>query len=88
MPLWAANAARPQRGRLVLLGLVLVAAVIVAGSPQLDAPWILGDEFVFIVDNPDVNPASIRRPAAVRLLRASPRSWRKSTTTCTNRCQS
>jgi cytochrome c-type biogenesis protein CcmH/NrfG len=56
-PLWAADAPGRQRGRLVLLGLVLVAAVIVAGSPQLDAPWILGDEFVFIVDNPDVNPA-------------------------------
>jgi cytochrome c-type biogenesis protein CcmH/NrfG len=55
---WAADTSPPQRGRLVFLGLVLVAAVVVAGSPMLDAPWILGDEFIFIVDNPDVNPAA------------------------------
>lgn len=40
------------------LGALLVVAVLVAGSPALDAPWIQGDEFVFIVRNPDVNPAA------------------------------
>ena len=48
----------PSRGVLVGLGLVLVVLVYVAGAPSLDAPWILGDEFIFIVDNPDVNPAA------------------------------
>jgi len=31
--------------------------VLIAGSPALDAPWLPGDEYIFLVDNPDVNPA-------------------------------
>jgi tetratricopeptide (TPR) repeat protein len=37
------------------LGLLLALVVIVAGTPRLDAPWIQGDEFVFIVNNEDVS---------------------------------
>lgn len=48
----------PATARLALLAVVLVLAVIVAGSPDLDAPWVQGDEFEFIVLNPDVNPAA------------------------------
>ncbi len=54
----AAGNPRPSRRLLGILGLVLAAAVYVAGSPGLDSPWIQGDEFVFIVTNPDVNPAA------------------------------
>ncbi|MCK4342877.1 MAG: hypothetical protein KAY37_14275 [Phycisphaerae bacterium] len=49
----------PASRRLVLgLGITLVLALYIAGSPSLDAPWIQGDEFIFIVDNPAVNPAA------------------------------
>ncbi len=44
--------------RSVLLGLLLVAAVLVVGAPGLDAPWMLGDEYIFIVNNPLVNPSA------------------------------
>lgn len=40
------------------LAVVLIGAVYFAGSPLLfDAPWMLGDEFIFIVNNPDVTGA-------------------------------
>ncbi len=45
---WADESPRWRRPA---LGLLLVLAVVVAGSPRLDAPWIQGDEFVFIVNN-------------------------------------
>ncbi len=48
----------PSHGKLLGLGLALAAAVIIAGSPELDAPWLPGDEYIFIADNPDVNPAA------------------------------
>ncbi len=50
----------------VVLGIALVALVCVAGLPDLAAPWIQGDEFTFIVNNPLVNPAADPgRPAAL-----------------------
>ena len=44
------------RGRTIALGIALLVAVFVAGSPGLDSPWIQGDEYIFIAANPDVNP--------------------------------
>lgn len=37
-----------------LLGAALVAAVVWIGSPRLEAPWLQGDERIFIANNPDV----------------------------------
>ena len=45
------------------LGLVLVAAVLIAGTPSLDAPWLQGDEHIFIVNNPDVTGAGLADPS-------------------------
>lgn len=42
----------------LILGAVLVILVLIIGQPRLDAPWILGDEYLFIVNNPDVSGAS------------------------------
>jgi len=36
------------------LAALLVAAVVLAGAPGLFAPWLPGDEFIFIVNNPAV----------------------------------
>ena len=44
----------PFRGLYWVGGLAIVIAVVVAGAPALDAPWIQGDEHIFIVNNPDV----------------------------------
>ncbi len=51
-----------------LLGLGLVAAVIWVGSPVLDAPWIQGDEHIFIVKNADVTGVTPSGPAGMRWL--------------------
>ncbi len=59
----AAPMDHPGRGRAVLGGAVLVAAALLVGCPALDSPWLVGDEFIFIVDNPDVNPAAGSLPA-------------------------
>ena len=50
--------AGPSNAKLLGLAFALVAAVVVAGSPELDAPWLPGDEYIFIADNPDVNPGA------------------------------
>ena len=50
------DATRPGAAALLGLAAVLILGVFVAGAPDLDAPWVSGDEFYFIVDNPDVNP--------------------------------
>lgn len=59
------------RARSAGLGAALVIAVCIAGSPDLAAPWIQGDEFVFIARNADVNPRADEtgpaRPLATRL---------------------
>jgi len=48
-----------SRGTLFGLGLLLVVAVGVAGAPDLDTPWMQGDEFIFIVNNADVNAGPV-----------------------------
>lgn len=49
----------PNRsGHLWLMGLLLAATVVVAGSRGLDSPWIQGDEYIFIANNPDVTGAA------------------------------
>ncbi|MBU0638004.1 MAG: hypothetical protein KKB50_04005 [Planctomycetes bacterium] len=55
----AAPAERAAFGRRLLLAILLVLAVYVSGSPALNAPWIQGDEFIFIVNNPDVTGAGL-----------------------------
>ncbi|MEW6250085.1 MAG: hypothetical protein AB1716_05520 [Planctomycetota bacterium] len=40
----------------MLLAAILIAAVLAAGAPELGAPWMLGDESIFIAANPEVNP--------------------------------
>ncbi len=53
----SAQARQPKRRlRLIFLGSALVVAVLLAGSTELDAPYLRGDEYEFIVDNPNVNP--------------------------------
>lgn len=58
-----AGAARPVRA---LLGVAIVAAVYGIGGEQLDAPWIQGDEQIFIAQNADVTGAD-GRPLAARV---------------------
>lgn len=45
---------RPAWLALGLLGVLLVAIVVAAGINRLDAPFVQGDEYLFIVNNPDV----------------------------------
>jgi tetratricopeptide (TPR) repeat protein len=52
----------------VLGGLVLIGVVLWIGSPALDAPWIQGDERIFIANNPDVNGWGESRPTGVRAI--------------------
>jgi tetratricopeptide (TPR) repeat protein len=47
---------------------VLVAIVIGIGSPALDAPWIQGDERIFIANNPDVTGRGESKPTGVRAI--------------------
>lgn len=51
-----------------LLGIALVAAAWLAGTPGLRSPWILGDEHIFIVKNPDVTGAGDPRPPLFRIV--------------------
>lgn len=70
VPIITALPQTPARGRRRwwLLGLALVAGVLVVGSPALDAPWILGDEHIFIVNNPDVTGSQPTTPTGFRWL--------------------
>lgn len=61
----SANSAASDARRAWSLGTVLVVAVLVAGSPSLDAPWLMGDESRFIVGNPLVNPANVGNPGTL-----------------------
>jgi len=62
---------RPWARRAALAAATVI-LVLIAGSPGLDAPWLPGDEYIFIVDNADVNPAvepvTAVRPLAQRLV--------------------
>lgn len=63
--------AEQRRGAAVLyllLGVLLVGAVVWVGSPALDAPWIQGDERIFIANNTDVTGAGISEPTGVRAI--------------------
>jgi tetratricopeptide (TPR) repeat protein len=50
------------------LGVVLVAGVWWAGSAKLDAPWIQGDERIFIANNGDVTGAAREESLGTRLI--------------------
>jgi len=66
----AASAPRSVR-RVWPVGLgaaALLVIVLAAGQPALDAPWIQGDEHIFIVNNPDVTGAAPSRPTGLRWL--------------------
>jgi tetratricopeptide (TPR) repeat protein len=52
-----------------LLGIVLTAVAWLAGTPGLRSPWILGDEHIFIVRNPDVTGEGDPRPNLLRIVR-------------------
>lgn len=56
----------PAPALLGVLGVLLVVAVIWVGSPVLGAPWIQGDEHIFIVSNPDVTGVGYTEPTGVR----------------------
>ncbi len=51
------------------LGTLLVLLVCIAGLPAVDAPWLQGDEYIFIVNNPEVTGAGISDPSLVNRLR-------------------
>ena len=55
-------------GLRLVLAAALVLLVLVIGQPSLDAPWILGDEFAFIVNNPDVTGENLEVSAFRRYL--------------------
>ncbi|MBU0617142.1 MAG: tetratricopeptide repeat protein, partial [Planctomycetes bacterium] len=59
---------REQPALYWLLGLVLAGTVIWVGSPALDAPWIQGDERIFIANNPDVTGWGESEPTGFRAL--------------------
>lgn len=48
----------PSAPQLFGLGALLVTMAVAAGLPDIDAPWLPGDEHIFIVRNPLVNPAA------------------------------
>src|SRR5262245_4335054 len=52
----------------ILLGLALFAGIAWVGSPRLDAPWIQGDERIFIANNPDVTGAGRSEPLLLRVM--------------------
>jgi len=58
-----------QPWTLVGLGVILGLAVLIAGAPSLEAPWVMGDEFIFIVDNPDVTGAGLSNDSIWRRLK-------------------
>jgi tetratricopeptide (TPR) repeat protein len=60
------DAPRSRRALHWFLGLLLVAAVVLVGSPALDAPWIQGDERIFIANNPDVTGLGVSEPTGFR----------------------
>lgn len=65
-PAGTANGPRP--GARVLLGLALVVAVYVVGEPDMDAPWIQGDEQALIAQNHDVTGIDDPQPVPTRWL--------------------
>lgn len=50
------------------MAFALVGAVLLAGSTELDAPYLRGDEYEFIVNNPNVNPGATEAPPPRPLL--------------------
>ena len=50
------------------LGGVIVLSVLSAGMPLMDAPWLIGDEHVFIANNSDVTGQGRTEPFSQRLL--------------------
>ena len=44
----------------IVLAIALVLTVCAAGAPSIDGPWLQGDEFIFIVSNPEVTGAGIK----------------------------
>jgi tetratricopeptide (TPR) repeat protein len=51
------------------LAALLVLLVCIAGLPAVDAPWLQGDEHIFIVNNPEVTGAGLSNPSLVNRLR-------------------
>lgn len=41
----------------LLLAVAMILIISLLGSPAIQAPWIQGDEFIFVVNNPDVTGA-------------------------------
>jgi len=63
------TAQRRARVAIAALGLVLVLVAYSAGSPGLGCPWILGDEYIFVVNNSDVTGLGRDEPLWQRSLR-------------------
>lgn len=64
----SAPAARLGLGARVGLGAIVVALVVWIGAQNWDAPWIQGDELIFIVNNPDVTGTGVTQPTLERWL--------------------
>lgn len=54
-----------RRGGVLLEAGLLLALVFLNGTPGLDSPWLLGDEFIFLADNPQVTDT--QAPLSTRL---------------------
>jgi tetratricopeptide (TPR) repeat protein len=65
----APAAAFPRGAATWALAGVLVVVCYVAGAPRMGAPWIQGDEHIFIARNPDVTGEGTTESAAARFLR-------------------
>jgi tetratricopeptide (TPR) repeat protein len=48
-----------KRRNVLILGAALALAVLIAGLPLVNAPWLQGDEHIFIVGNPAVTGARV-----------------------------
>jgi tetratricopeptide (TPR) repeat protein len=55
---WLLPGSATSRAEIAALAATLVGACVLVGLPLVTAPWLPGDEYIFIADNPDVTDAA------------------------------